>query len=297
MRRKILRVGQSSMAVSLPSAWVKAKRLKAGQEVEVQESDGRLVVSSGIVPAHKEATIIVPSADLYANRLVNSPYIQGCDVIHVRFSDPKVRQKVQDGIQELMGCDLFDQRRDSLTIKVIAEAKSEEFDSVFQRMLHLNREIMEELAHAIRAGDRRLLEPILAYEGTMNKLNIFCKRLLNNSPERPTSEITALYTSSGYLEEIADHLKHINLFLQEQQRGWKGFVGELERTIAIHDEVAKLCHKPNVEGMARLKQTIDVFKKGLLARMHARKDLGYAYGMLHTIVDNYRSIAEQLRFA
>jgi len=296
MKRKVLKIGQSSLAVSLPYAWTKTNGVRSGADMDLQEMGGQLVLSVDAEPVSKEIAIDVPTLSHFKRRLLIAPYVAGYDIITLHFNDPLVRQKAQEAVQELMGCDLFNQRRNSLEIKVIAEGKESEFRSVFKRMFHLNREILVELKQALHEQNKDLFEAILTYEVIMNKLNYFCRRLLNGKIRKPIHELTGLYAASGHLEEIADNLKLVIYYVQESKKFPKELEHEIETMIKIHDKCFQLFNKVSVDGMIDFKNFANDAKLELIEKCRGKNEWSYAYAKLHTAIDHYRSITEQIQF-
>ena len=90
MKRKIIKQGASTLTISLPAEWTKKFNLKSGDEVNVEEENKRIVVSTKKEFKTRKSEIDV--GGLRRNLLfmyVTNVYIRGDDEVVVRFKDPR----------------------------------------------------------------------------------------------------------------------------------------------------------------------------------------------------------------
>ena len=100
MRRKLIQHGRSSLTVSLPKKWVKEKNLKKGEEIEVEESNGTLVISAEKHHKHKKIDIDVSGAQPMIRRIIGATFKSGYDEVDVRFSSYDELKAVQELVRE-----------------------------------------------------------------------------------------------------------------------------------------------------------------------------------------------------
>src|SRR3989338_9117946 len=88
MKRKIVKLGPSTLVVSLPSKWIKRQELKAGDEIEVDDKDSQLVLNGKGEKKKTEATIDLHGLNESAIRtLVTNTYRLGYDKVMVHFEN------------------------------------------------------------------------------------------------------------------------------------------------------------------------------------------------------------------
>ncbi len=57
MKRKIIKQGHNTLTITLPSEWVKKLNLSAGNEIEIYENSGSLIINGKQNNGHKSAVI------------------------------------------------------------------------------------------------------------------------------------------------------------------------------------------------------------------------------------------------
>lgn len=285
MKRKVLRIGNASLAMSLPSDWVRLNSLQPGADLNVESAGSQLRVSALADTPEREITITLPKATEFAKRLIFSPYIQGYAVIRVRYEDPAVMPLIEDALTYLMGFEIVDQQPGRLTVRNVAEGLSEEFDPIFNRIVHLVRLI----ATNVQKSDASLFDETRSYLRMIDRLHIFCRRLLNTRVRLEPYQLTARYRTVCTLEEISDEYGHICDYA-EHHAFPKGFGARVAITIQIHDDFAELSAKPTTERLARIKYAC----KEAQRRLGEKQDLLDV--KLWEIVERYRTVTEEIIF-
>ena len=93
MKRKVNRVGQNTLTVSLPSKWVKENDVKQGDELEIIEEHNKILLSKG-TPAKIEGSAFLgevrfPNGEISAigERSYETPdYNESSDRIRIKVS-------------------------------------------------------------------------------------------------------------------------------------------------------------------------------------------------------------------
>ena len=75
MKRKLNRVGQNTLTVSLPSEWAKTHNLKPGDDIELMESGNTLTISKSKIPEKREVTIEINESQGLFKRLILIQYL------------------------------------------------------------------------------------------------------------------------------------------------------------------------------------------------------------------------------
>src|SRR3989338_11215308 len=88
MKRKINKVGQDTLTVSLPKDWAERNHLKKGDEVEVNARDDILTIF-GKGKNEKTIELEVPNSLEIIHRFLKINYINGVDEIRMKFKDKK----------------------------------------------------------------------------------------------------------------------------------------------------------------------------------------------------------------
>lgn len=210
MKRKIVKLGTSTLVASLPSNWAKKLNLKAGDEVEVQEQGSHLVLSSEHPYKIEKVTLDVRNIDLLMKRLIVAQYYKGCDEIEIRFNSREKAKAIQTRVNELLGVTIMNQGKDFCVIKDIGSSE-QSIDEVLKRIFLLITNMMEESLSALEKGETNL-EVIADLESNINKFTDYAFRLLNKKLAPPV-----LYCIVDIAEKLGDDYKTLLKLVSENQ--------------------------------------------------------------------------------
>jgi len=201
MKRKINRVGQNTLTVSLPSKWAKKHNLHAGDEIELIEEENKIELKLGkeIVKKSKKISLNIDGMDnSCVFRYVFGAYRKGFTEIKITFSDENIpinkssskafnyegmnTIKILDLIEKiisrgLVGMDVIEVNSDSVILKEIAETKVEDFDSSLKRLYYILKKFCNDLFDYFQ--DKEIYENVFYSEVNANKFSDYCIRLQN----------------------------------------------------------------------------------------------------------------------
>jgi len=207
MKRKVNRVGQNTLTVSLPSEWARRQNVKAGDEINVIEEGLCILIDT--TSKRPPTEIVITIGDFFLNRLIYSPYLKGYDKIIVRYNTSQMYSKILEASRLLMGFEIVDHADRSCALTNIATQLEKSFESVVRQLFMTNIICAKELLISLENGTLNAKE-IYIYEENMNRLSLFCKRLLqkNNTKGQIYSSVS-LYCIISYLEKIGDCFRWI----------------------------------------------------------------------------------------
>ena len=158
MQRKVIKLGPSTLTVSLPSKWVRENDVKKDSAVEMEIDDNKLVISTNKLSGKKSAKIHVPSKNDFMKRLVFSKYRQGYDEIIFTYDDSAVFQLIKKSLQYVPGFEIVDQAHKSCTIRNITEAVDDNYEAVLRRMFHIIITMAETMLDYSKKKNKDLLQ-------------------------------------------------------------------------------------------------------------------------------------------
>lgn len=186
------------MMISLPAKWIKQFNLNKGDEIELNEQEGKIILSTDKEYGLKKEIVEITNKDI-ANRVILNAYINGIDELEIKFSDPKLIDKIQKEILSgLIGFEIISQKEGKCIIRQISKPTEEEFDNVLKKIFSLLSSMNEELINSKEKIH------IKAMDFNVNKFVSFCLRILNKYKREHK-----LYTMIVELEWLGDVYKHI----------------------------------------------------------------------------------------
>ncbi len=216
MKRKIVKLGPATMVVSLPSKWIKDQNIKAGDEVNLEEKDTELTISTqGTSTITKETINLSPYSKLM-KRILVSRYLKGNDEIEVIFDTLDKSRIIQRRVDELIGVEIIDQGKDRIVIKDLAKNEEDNFENILKRILYLLNTLADESLKTIQE-QKTDLEYTADIEKSINKFTDYCFRILNKKGYPQRQKIATLYCALFLIEEIADEYKNLNSHITQRK--------------------------------------------------------------------------------
>lgn len=208
MKRKITKMGPSSLVISLPSRWVKANSLSKGDDIEVTEDGKKLVVSlDSSRKKDRTAKFDANDVDAFLERYIGILYKKGYNEITVIAHTSAQRQRISKYVSQLVGFEIIDQQKSEIVLRNISKDSPEEFPSILKRIFHTVIAMGEEGIEAVENNNKDQLKSLLTYEELNNKLTDYAKRLIYLFGVDENS--VALYAIIKDLEAIADEFRDL----------------------------------------------------------------------------------------
>ncbi len=214
MKRKVVQQGPSTLMVSLPSKWVKENNVSKGDELDLLEEKGKLIL-----------TIDAPSSDsvskehavvdfgVFNEYFVNYFYQKGYDEVLIRCKDSTVAELVEKRARQLMGFEVIEKGKNFVRVKSLMKIDQQEFDTVlkklFQITLVMGDKITDALGQSSLEKKKEFLSEVVLDEKENNKYCDLCIRILfKNKYQYPDNGFT-YFALLRELEQVGDLYKYI----------------------------------------------------------------------------------------
>jgi len=141
-QRKLVKLGKSTLVISLPAGWVREKGLKAGDTLTLYIDDSEITIvpfSSGT--SHKISARIkvkrIENDVLY--RMIVSAYIAGAQDIIIEIENSslvrEVLKQVKWATSHLIGLEVVDQSLNRVTLQAFTDVQAQSLESLINRIL------------------------------------------------------------------------------------------------------------------------------------------------------------------
>jgi len=208
MKRKLVRQGIRALTLTVPSTWIKKNNLKAGDEIDLSETENSLTIRCEGIHELKEIDVDIRGLPpRLADRFMARSYQKGYDKIKIRFDSKEQLYAIKDKVSELMGYEILKISQNQVEIQVISAKLDLEFDILLRRMMLILLEMAETCHDAWKAENNGLLEAIPQQDFDVNKFAYFCLRELNKSQKLMTFGSSILYYLIESMEDLGDELK------------------------------------------------------------------------------------------
>ncbi len=201
MNRKVVQQGPSTLMVSLPIKWVKENHIQKGDDVDVSEENGRLVLAINKKNEFVRKEFSEHDLGVLNKYFVNYAYHKGYDEVLLCF-DSDISDELEKRVKDLIGFEVVEKKKNSLLLKALVHINEQEFETVLKKLFQVTLVI----------GDL-ILENKLAEAQQMEKENNkycdLCIRILFKNKYKYPENGFALFGLLRELEQIGDLYRHI----------------------------------------------------------------------------------------
>ena len=239
MKRKLVRQGGSAMTITLPSDWVKRFKLDGGDEIDLEEQQGKLIISTEAGKKENSIELSVSGLGPMVKRVLGALYKTGYDEFSIRFETPEEFEIAQQVIREqFVGFELVDHQKKRFVARKISTIDTKEFDTLLRRMFIIIKVLGEELVEAVKEKDTAQLKVLALRDKDVNKLADFCRRTINVYGAIQFKRPGPLYFIVEQLEKVGDYYR--DLCLELSRRDLHTTLVDLEYLKNVNELHAKL---------------------------------------------------------
>ncbi len=222
MKRKVIKQGAGTLVISLPAAWAKSHGLAKGDEIDIAEAEGKLVISKGSASQKRSTKLnLATNVESAIRTAIVNTYRAGYDIIDVTLKDPKSMVIITDTLRDyIIGFDVTKREGNRCIIENITEPSEEQFEILFRKIFFnfgLLLKITEERLKGKETADN-YKDIVLK----MHQYDNFCRRVV--SRRNPLGQQASLFWAfSSLLIHAQREIYHLNRFLDTQHVDFRHF--------------------------------------------------------------------------
>lgn len=179
MRRKIIELGNNCHVISLPIEWVRKHSLKKGDDVNVEKSEGSLIISCKGRTAVKECSLDIKAKDpVYIRTIIGALYRRNFSIIHLNHTTNDAFKAIEDAVSALIGFEIMETTKNSVTIKCLHEPEENDVDNHIIKLCHIVKVSGEVFLDDLKKGQLKSFETLDEIRKQGWKLRDYCQRSL-----------------------------------------------------------------------------------------------------------------------
>ncbi len=210
MKRKVAKIGPSTLMISLPSKWCKHFNIQKGSELELEEFGSELKIRTSENRSELETTVDIRGLGERTSRwVIGMPGKIGYDIVNVKYEQDQMDHLKPYIKDHYIGFIISDISKGISTIRKVSIESKEEFDATLRRAFLVTLNLCDNVTTYLKEGKFQELKDFLALEATNNQLTNHCHRLLIKYGYKQYEKTTILYQIAWNLEKIADEYKSI----------------------------------------------------------------------------------------
>lgn len=305
MNRKILPAGPVTLAVSLPSSWVKRFNLKKGEELYVEEQGSSLRISTQKIVEEESALVNVKALMPFTTKIIGILYQMGYKKIKAIYNPQAMvyhRNKqvseldmIKNTFSHLTGMQLWEIKKngqESFAVAVQkAQVESKEFENTFHQLyFHLLNQAEQVIE--VFSGRQVVLEECYVVETLINQTADFCMRILVSLGYPEYQKTSVYYTYTWYLESIGDkYYSLISNFYRTREKIEPKTMALIKESLEFLRETASLQRKFELGKIILLTKKMESITKDYEKFIGAKKKVDlYSYDIYFIIKETYELI-------
>jgi len=225
MKRKIVKTGQNTLIVSLPSTWIKRHNLEKGQFLELEENAGVLKIYP-TERAKKNLKIgFNEEGYWYINRILRRIYAAGYDEVEIEYSKPEQIDFIRQCVGFLDGFEVIQSKTDSCILKNILKPENIAYEDLLENVMWLIHSQLVIFDEACKKESKKRLKEINGINHTVIKLAHLGRRILNLDCKQDVvllKDSFLLFTNllylSNYLNYASEELLKKDLSLSQDEK-------------------------------------------------------------------------------
>ena len=240
MKRKIIKQGHNTLTITLPSEWTKRFNLNSGSEIDINEKDNGLFISTERLNDLKKTEFDISGMDIPTiwkhfmavyregynevivkfdpNQTMESPYqFYSQHKLDMRYKKESQKKSTLEAIHgfvnRFIGFEIIEHEKNYIVIKEMGELTSKEFDSSLRRIFLLIQEMAEETLEAIKTNNPKLVLHMHDVDVNLDKFHDYCIRILNRISNKDQRKTALLFSTLFLLELVGDEFRNISFHL------------------------------------------------------------------------------------
>lgn len=217
MKRKVIKQGNNTLTITLPRNWTQKYSVKAGDEIEIDNKDGNLIICP--YKNSTEEIIKLNLSNLSFNNLrhfFSTFYRIGYDNIQISFDKPYEFLSVQEEVDKFMGFEVVSNTKNSCKIKSVATLNEKEFDSMFRKSHQIVLLLFDLLKEDLKKEKYIHKELVNKYRYKNLTLTDYCRRILNKKGLFDDKIDKSVYMLVVKINYICSVLKDIFAYLENK---------------------------------------------------------------------------------
>jgi phosphate uptake regulator len=290
MKRRLVKQGEATLMISLPAKWLKERNLEKGSEIDLEESENSLLISSNGVLGKKETEINLTKLSESAIRtLITSTYRLGFDVIKVNFDSEDKYTILKETIKtKLIGFDITQKKETFCIVENITEPSEEQFDNIMEKIIYNIQELLEStkkrMTKEIKDFDYEEIEQrLIQYDN-------FCRRVVSKK-KAPIKKSELFWTFISTFMRGQREIYHLNKYLDKEDATIsKDTILFFDNCITVFDMLKKSYFKKEISLLEEIHELEEkIINKKMCELFKKNKDAIIVYYISSSIRNFYLS--------
>jgi len=139
MKRKVIQLNPTTLAVTLPKKWAEKNGILKGDELHVEEKARQLIMQSLKASIIGEKVLLdIPKLGTFEKNFISTLYQAGVDEIEIIYDDPRIIPLIQQQVNtSCIGFDIVEHTKNILIIKSISQDIVIDFEKLYKKNIQI----------------------------------------------------------------------------------------------------------------------------------------------------------------
>ncbi|WP_291999991.1 phosphate uptake regulator PhoU [Caldivirga sp.] len=232
MYRRVIRIGEKSIGVTLPKQWLDSLNIGLGDLIEVKAVEDMLIIKPVVSEHGSSNTAVLSSGEGSdeAMRIIIAGYIEGFDDIMVKGPRESIRRAYQTIESKLPGS-LILEGEEGIMVKVATSETNIDLKMVINSTSTILNAMFDKISTYLESGDSSLLDEAVGMDDQVDKLYFLALRTIKKLSFRDPKESIDDTIIVKNMEHVADALDRTASTLKRMQKIEPDCVKELNNRI------------------------------------------------------------------
>lgn len=281
MKRKVIKQGHNTLTMTLPNEWAKKLNINSGDEIDVSENSGSLIINGKQNDKDRCAIIDIDNLSIPMFwRFFQSAYREGYNEIKLTYNPSKklyegaynyyasqfeytrmgekpsekpILNTIQELVDRFIGIAIIDHGKGYCTIREMGELTSKEFETSLRRIFLLIIELFEKIIELIKNNnieDISVCKTIHTMDINIDRFIDYCCRINNKINDSSFNKNKPLMFSTLFLIELlGDEFKYIGNHLAKSKKKVDEIYEFAEKVKSHFETYYRLFYKYDREGV------------------------------------------------
>ncbi len=219
MYRRVIRIGEKSIGVTLPKQWLDSLNIGLGDLIEVKAIEDMLIIKPVVSEHGSSNTAVLSSGDSSdeAMRIIIAGYIEGFDDIMVKGPRESIRRAYQVIESKLPGS-LILEGEEGIMVKVATSETNIDLKMVINSTSTILNAMFDKISTYLESGDPSLLDEAVNMDDQVDKLYFLALRTIKKLSFRDPKESIDDTIIVKNMEHVADALDRTARTLKRMQK-------------------------------------------------------------------------------
>jgi phosphate uptake regulator len=181
MKRKLVKQGAATMMISLPSKWIKNNHLEKGDEIELEEKDNELLITTDQIKKEKKEILININKDNEHDIkvILSHAYRRGFDRITLEGITKEHLSIIREATEKLLlGFEITEKSSNRCVIENISEPKEGKYEVMLKKVFLITKEQHKTILEDFKKNKFDNMKEMEETRYQQDRLILFCRRLI-----------------------------------------------------------------------------------------------------------------------